>query len=179
VDSQEEFLSLFLRHQAEIRAFIGSIVRDRTAREDVQQEVALVLWKEFARYDRSRSFGAWARGIAANKLMQRFDQASRWPVQLSPSAMAAVLQAFDRIAADISPRTDALEHCLATLPEKSRQLLALRYGQALKLDQIAQRVNSTTAAIHKALSRIRLRLLDCIQRRLGSPGESTDELQHG
>src|SRR5262249_9389917 len=60
MDSQNEFLPLFLKHQVGIRAFLGSLVRDPHARNDLFQEVALVLWHEFPRYDRARSFGAWA-----------------------------------------------------------------------------------------------------------------------
>src|SRR6186997_1869701 len=77
MDRHEEFLRLFLKHQSDIRAFIGSLIRDRHTREDVCQEVALVLWQEFHRYDRARSFGAWARGIAARKIMQRWEKTSR------------------------------------------------------------------------------------------------------
>lgn len=170
VDAQEEFLTLFLRHQGEIRAFVGSLVRDRAAREDVCQEIALVLWREFGRFDRQRSFGAWARGIAANKLMQRWDQKSRWPVQLSPAAIAAVTEGFDRTECNASPLAEALAHCLESLPEKSRQLLTLRYENGLKIDEVASGMDSTVDAVHKALSRIRDRLLECIQRRLATQG---------
>ena len=65
VDRHETFLRLFLKHQGDVRAFIGSLVRDRNVRDDVFQEVALVCWRDFDRYDRSRSFGAWGRGGAA------------------------------------------------------------------------------------------------------------------
>ena len=37
---QDDFLRLLLRHEAELRAFIGSIVHDPHAREDVFQETA-------------------------------------------------------------------------------------------------------------------------------------------
>ena len=129
MDPHEEFLRLLLRHQSDVKAFIGSLIQDRHLRDDVFQEVALVLWQEFARYDRSRSFGAWARGIAVKKVLQRW--------------------------------------------EKSRRLLALRYDQALKLGQIAQRVGATVDAVHKALSRIRTRLQKCIERRLLGAAEGT------
>src|SRR6185295_9884710 len=137
----------FLRHQTEIKAFIGALVRDRAARDDLHQEVALVLWQEFARFDRSRSFGAWARGIAANKVRQRWEKSGRWPLPLTPELIAAVLDGFDRTATDRSPRSEALEECLKSLPEKSHQLVALRYEQALKLEQIAEQIRSSTDAV--------------------------------
>src|SRR4051812_37772722 len=96
MDDQDEFLQRFLSHRDELAAFVGAVVRDRHAREDVLQEVVLVLWQESPRYDRARPFGAWARGIAANKLMQRWEKTKRLPVPFSPEAIRAVADAYDR-----------------------------------------------------------------------------------
>lgn len=166
MDGHEEFLKLFLEHQADLRAFVGSMLRAQAARDDVVQETALILWREFARYDRSRSFGAWARGIAANKILQRLSHDHRRGLTLPAEAIPAVLAAFDRTEDAGEPRRAALEQCLKQLPEKSRSLLDLRYEQGLSLAQAAERVSSTLDAVHKALSRIRTKLQECIERRI-------------
>jgi RNA polymerase sigma-70 factor, ECF subfamily len=170
VDRRDEFLRMFLAHQAAVRAFLGSVVRDRHACEDIFQEVALILWREFDRYDPTRSFGAWARGIAAKKVLQRWDKASRSPLLFAPEAIEAVLDVYDRTEAAALPQADALQGCLERLPDKSRQLLALRYERSLKLGEIARSLDSTLDAVHKALSRIRLRLQECVERRLSAAG---------
>src|SRR5262249_49479263 len=154
------------RHQDELRAFIAAVVRDRHARDDVFQEVALALWQEFPRYDPLRPFGAWGRGIAANKLLQRWQKAKRTPVAFSPQALQAVLDAFDRTERSAPPEEDALEQCLARLPDNQRQLLTYRYQRSLKLAQIAELLGTTADAVHKALSRLRVRLRRCVEQRL-------------
>jgi RNA polymerase sigma-70 factor (ECF subfamily) len=164
--SQEEFLSLFLKHQDDLRAFIAAVVRDRHARDDVFQEVALALWKDRPRYDPLRPFGAWARGVAANKLMQRGQKDRRLPVAFSPEAIQAVLDAYDRTERTDAAEADALEQCLERLPDHQRQLLTLRYQKSLKLAQIAEQLRTTEDAAHKALSRIRVRLRQCVEQRL-------------
>jgi RNA polymerase sigma-70 factor (ECF subfamily) len=166
--SQEEFLSLFHKHQHELRAFIGAVVRDRHARDDVFQEVALALWKEFPRYDPLRPFGAWSRGVAANKLMQRWQKVKRTPVAFSPQAIQAVLDAYDRTERPAPPQEDALEQCLERLPDNQRRLLSLRYQSSLKLAQIAEQLRTTADAVHKALSRLRVRLRQCVEQRLSA-----------
>jgi RNA polymerase sigma-70 factor (ECF subfamily) len=171
-DAHAEFLSLFLKHEADLRAFIGSIVREKSAREDVLQETALVLWQEFERFDRSRSFGAWARGVAAHKLLKRLDQRRRWPASLPDAAVAAIQAAYDRTQELEGARHDALQHCLDKLPANSRRLLALRYEQGCTLAQLAQRAGSSLEAAHKALSRIRIKLRECVERRLRAMGEA-------
>ncbi len=170
MDRQEEYLKLLFGCESEIRAFIGSIVRGSHDSDDVFQDVALTLWKEFSRYDRSRSFGAWARGVAAVKLMQRWDKTKRLPIVLSPEAIQAVSNAFDRSETLASRKADALEHCLDQLPDKSRQLLALRYERSLKTEQIACELQATVDAVYQSLSRLRARLQDCISRRLSAQG---------
>ncbi|MCE9532758.1 MAG: sigma-70 family RNA polymerase sigma factor [Planctomycetes bacterium] len=170
MDRHDEFMRLFLRHQSEIRAFIGSLVRDRHAREDVFQEVSLILWRQYETYDASRSFGAWARGIAANKVLQAYDKSVRTPVAFSPEAVQAILDAHDRTEQDSPLQADALNRCIEHLPEKSRELLVLRYEQSLRLEVVAQRVKSTLHAVHMALSRIRTRLAECIEQRMKITG---------
>ena len=46
----DRFLPLFLAAQPDLRAFIGAMVRDPAAREDVFQEVSMILWKSFQKY---------------------------------------------------------------------------------------------------------------------------------
>lgn len=160
-----EFLKLFVQHEGDLRALIGALVRDRQAAEDVLQEVALTCWERFADYDRQRSFGAWARGIAVNKILRRREQHARFPVLFSPEAIVSVLDAFDREDAAASPLMQKLEECLERLPEKSRQLLRLRYGEALEVSQVAERIASTPGAVYKALLRARQWLRDCVRNR--------------
>jgi RNA polymerase sigma-70 factor (ECF subfamily) len=168
MDRRDEFLTLFLRHQVELRAFIGSLLRDRHARDDVFQEVALILWHEFEQYDPTRSFGAWARGVAANKVMHRWRQDARSPAPMPPDVVQALLDAYERTEAADAPHAEALRKCVAELPAESRHLLKLRYEESLKLGEIAERVSNTLDAVHKTLSRLRERLQRCIERRLAA-----------
>jgi RNA polymerase sigma-70 factor (ECF subfamily) len=166
MDRQERFLKLLLRSEADVRAFIGSLVRDRHLREEVFQEAALTLWQKFDAYDPGRSFAAWARGVAARKVLQQRDKLGRAAVPFSDEAIEAVRAAYDRTETTASPKADALEECVAKLPERSRRLLALRYQQSLKLADVARAVSSTADAVHKALSRLRAALEECVRRRL-------------
>jgi RNA polymerase sigma-70 factor (ECF subfamily) len=168
---QERFLSLFLPEQGAVRAFIRSIIWDRSRCEDVFQEVALVLWRELDRYDAGRPFGAWARGVAAKVTLKGLRQARKSPVALSPDAIAALEAAFDQLAFQeayrpVSKQQDALRHCLDRLPDRARNLVHLRYHDALELGDIALRVNSSPEAVRKALSRSREALQKCVERRL-------------
>ncbi len=168
---REAFLMLLLGNEADLRAFIGSLVRDHHAREDLFQEVALALWQQADRYDPRRPFGAWARGIAANKILQRRHQDQRFPIAFPPETILAVLEAFDRTEAEAPSRLEALRVCLGQLPDKARHLLALRYEQDLSVKEVAARTSRTLDAAYQTLCRIRAALEDCIRRRLAAHAE--------
>jgi RNA polymerase sigma-70 factor (ECF subfamily) len=166
MDGRDDFMQHFLRHEADLKAFIGSLVPDAHLRADVFQEVALTLWQQIDAYDPSRSFGAWARGIAANKVLQMRQRSARFPIAFAPETIQAVLDACDRTENDTGDRAEALRQCVRLLPEKSRQLLALRYEDNLPCEEIARRLAGSIEAIYQSLSRLRGRLEECIRRRL-------------
>jgi DNA-directed RNA polymerase specialized sigma24 family protein len=55
---------------------------------------------------------------------------------------------------------------LQALPEKSRQLLVLKYEQELSITGIALQVSQSTAAVVKALLRLRQALAVCVEKKL-------------
>jgi RNA polymerase sigma-70 factor (ECF subfamily) len=172
VDGHDEFLLLFLRCEADLKAFIGSLVLDPHHRADVFQEVALALWRQIGTYDPSRPFGAWARGVAAKKVLQLREKSARFPVAFAPETIEAVLAAYERTdgGGTEADRADALRECVERLPEKARQLLALRYEQDMACEEIARACGSSVDAVYQNLSRLRGRLEECVRRRLGLLG---------
>jgi len=174
VNDRADFLKHFLKNEADLRAFIGSLLRDANVTEDVLQDVALTAWERFDDFDSTRSFGAWARGIAVKKILRRREQNARFPVPFSPETIAAVSDAFDRTERSPSSGTiaDHLQPCLDQLPEKSRRLLALRYGESLDVCQVARQVEGTPEAVYKALLRIRRLVRQCVESRRAAEGNA-------
>jgi len=162
----QDFLRHFLDHQSDLKAYIGSIIRDRGLRDDVFQETALSLWESFDRYDPSRSFGAWARGVATKKILQQHRKTGRAPLATDPRVLEAVLEAFDQTEHETSDRLAALHACLEKLPGKSRNILSLRYDESVSGEEIAARLSTTRDAVYQSLARIRTRLESCIRKQL-------------
>jgi DNA-directed RNA polymerase specialized sigma24 family protein len=52
------------------------------------------------------------------------------------------------------------------VPKHSRQLLDLRYGRSMSLEEVARNIGRTLAATQRALSRLRRRLAECIEQRM-------------
>ncbi len=63
---RDAFESLFRKFQVEVYHWILRIVRDASTAEDVLVEAFWRAYRSRARFDSSRSFGAWMRRIATN-----------------------------------------------------------------------------------------------------------------
>lgn len=163
---KREFVALLIQHEVDLRAYIACMVRDLHQREDVYQDVAVSLWESFDSYRHDKPFGAWARGIARNKLLQMYRSDRRAIQVFSPEALEMVSTAFENRPHDDALSLEALQHCLEQLPDKSRRLLQLRYESGRKLKDIAHTLNQTASGVHRALARIRSLLSDCIRKQL-------------
>jgi len=167
MDQHQQFLELFLRHQHDLTAFVASVVRDWHRAQDILQELAVILWEKFDDYDRSRSFGAWARGIAHHLIQRDYERFRRSLPLLSPEAIAALLVAYDQEDVGTSSELEALRNCMGQLSERSKILLRLRYEEELSIESCADRIAGTAVAVKKALTRIRAQLHRCVDQRLG------------
>lgn len=165
----DKFLPLFLAAQNDLRAFIGAMVRERGLRDDVFQEVAMSLWRTFDRFDQSRSFGAWARGVAARKIMEDRRLRARLPDYCTLETLEALSESFaaHEDQGSWQEREQALSYCLELLPEKSARVMSARYGLGESAESIASSMGLSLDAVYQTLSRLRRHLRECVQRRLG------------
>ena len=171
---QEQFVKAFLNSEMNLRAFLGSLIRNRQDCQDVFQDTALTLWQKFGEYDPQRPFGAWARGIAAKKALQYRAKSGKTPTAFSPQTINAIIEAVERIELRQPLWTtalDTLEKCTELLPEHSRKILTMRYSEEWPVLQIAKQLNSTPTAVSMALSRIRAWLRKCVEQQLGRTKE--------
>ena len=90
---RDAFEALFRRYQADVYRWILRIVRERSAAEDVLVETFWRAYRARARFDWSRSFGAWIRRIATNAARDHLraarGRAMTVPLTTEPQAPAA------------------------------------------------------------------------------------------
>jgi RNA polymerase sigma-70 factor (ECF subfamily) len=177
VADREQFLRLFLKNEDQIKAFLRMLVRDRCDYDDVCQSVAMTLWRRFDRYDDSRPLGPWAPGVAVKEVLQMHRESARCPTPFPAEVVSEILEAFERrvaMAPETGTRLDALRQCLDALLAQSLNCAQLRYRESYSIPDMAARIGSTASATQRALSRIRVRLAECIDRRLSVLQEAPD-----
>jgi RNA polymerase sigma-70 factor, ECF subfamily len=162
-DLHEEFMRMFIAAEPKLRAYAGACGLTREQVDDVAQEGALVLWRRFESYDRTKPFLPWALGVA-HHLIQKAREGTRRIHILPPEIAEKVAGTCAAMEGEIDVRRSALRKCVAKLPAHLRSLLNLRYGERLPLAEVAQKLQRGLSATNMALHRVRQVLQDCVQR---------------
>jgi RNA polymerase sigma-70 factor (ECF subfamily) len=153
-----------LRAREGLFAFILTLVRDFNEAEELFQEISLRILERAGDFQPGSNFGAWAREFARRTLMET--RRARARLLLTDKAIEAVASACGEIDDSVMARKQALNHCLDKLEGTSRQLVEMRYGRGLSMDELARETDRKAGTVQVALSRIRSRLAECVRSRL-------------
>jgi RNA polymerase sigma factor (sigma-70 family) len=146
---------LFDRYQVPLFNFYLKLTGERSASEDLVQEVFLRILKYRQTYRTDTPFRAWMYQIARNA---RVDQLRRrrpetsWEPELSPAILPTD-------TAQQAQETALLQRALMSIPEEKREVLVLSRFQDLKYEEIAQlmgcEVGTIKTRVHRALQELR------------------------
>ncbi|MCO6046619.1 sigma-70 family RNA polymerase sigma factor [Aeoliella sp. ICT_H6.2] len=137
--------------------------------EDLLQEVAVAVAKNFHKHDREHSFVAWALGIARNKALMYYRQRKRDRLAFGEDMMRIVASHLETMPSrSDDQRREALLECLRSLSQDRRSLLKMRYSREMNLVQISESMGVSVPALKGQLFRVRKVLAKCVQRRLAT-----------
>jgi RNA polymerase sigma factor (sigma-70 family) len=143
------------QHIWEIYGFLAYRTGSRADAEDLTQETFERAFKAWGRYDPTRaSVRTWLTAIARNLLIDHYRSsrsAHERPLDDDPG-LEAPPEALDL---GLDPN---LANALATLGDRDRQIIALRYGADLSGPEIAEITNLSLANVQQILSRSLRRL---------------------
>jgi RNA polymerase sigma-70 factor, ECF subfamily len=166
---REAFTALVRLHQARLRALVSLSIPGRDDVHDVVQEAFIDAWRGLPRFDAEREFGPWLRTVCRNRvarfLRDRLPQRRR-ELALVDAALIASPSEPDDAAAE--QRLDALRHCLESLDEAHRRLLAMRYLDAVAVQDIATALGKSPNGVSMMLIRLKAALMRCIAGRPGA-----------
>lgn len=175
-DSIQQAAAEFIRDRHRLGAFVNGLLRDAHAAEDVIQEVWLRLAVEVDKGTAIENQPAWCRGVARNLILKHWRAQKSAKVVANSGVMEAFLAQVERAFSEVDDssgewerRQQALDECVASLPEKSRRMLSLRYEARAPVEEVASEMGQSFNAVTKALYRLRQALGDCVERKLSQP----------
>ena len=154
-------------HHRRLLAYALALTNRRDAAEDLVQEAFLIAHRDLARFDASRDFAAWVRGIVRMKYLE---WARQHRMQAIDPAILDSVEAqhreWDRAVEE--GRQDvvaAVRECLQLLAAHVGETVQLFYTEKRSCTEIAVRMGTTEVVIRKRLQRARESLAECIRRR--------------
>src|SRR5262245_38741937 len=163
--AHDEAFVQVLAHRTMLKAYILAIVHDPHLAEDTLSDATLAIARSWEKFDRRLSFAPWARGIARRVALANLRKANRLIVGLDDDVMESLDAEFDAFGNEASQEEmrQQLNRCLDQLPERSKELVRLRYFDNAPYEDIAQRSGRTVAALYMAFTRIHAGLADCVR----------------
>lgn len=162
----EEIAVLWTNAQPAVAAFVSSIVPKLQDADDILQQVAVAIIKNYDKYDKERPFVAWAIGIAKNEVLMYLRRNSRSKLIFSEKAILAVSEVYEKESHKFDDMKKALVVCMKKLKGRAKRILEMRYVSELTIPRISQKLGMTQSAVYTTFHRIRLALRDCINRQL-------------
>lgn len=156
---RKEFSQLAETHHRMAILYARALTHSEATARDIAQDAFLAAWKNWNKFDITRDFPTWLRGIIRNKWREhcrKHSKESQWDEQ-SLSELEASMQ-------DI-PQTNFFDHlkeCIQSLPEKLATPIQSYYYQTQSTAQSAKQLKLTESALRKRLQRARQTLKECL-----------------
>ncbi|HEU5334735.1 MAG TPA: sigma-70 family RNA polymerase sigma factor [Terriglobales bacterium] len=159
-----DFSALVREHQAMVFSVAYHFLRERAAAEELAQDVFLELYRHLDEMQSAEHVVFWLRRVAANRCISEARRRQRHPeVPLEENwERAAPSAERDPVLAE------HLRRLVASLPEKARVAVILRYQEDLSAEEIAgilqEPVNTVKSQLHRALAVLRQKAASLVER---------------
>ena len=164
--SDSELMLKITACQGKLFALALSMLGDREAAADIQQETNLVIWGKADEAKQVTNFSAWAMKIAFFQIKNFRRKQQRSMLLFDSDVMELLAEDTAEMVDSMDDRLAALQSCMKCLPEPQRHLLEERYHHGLSVKTIAEGLSRSANHVGVMLFRIRTQLHNCISQRL-------------
>jgi RNA polymerase sigma-70 factor, ECF subfamily len=163
----EEFVSLYVRHEAAVFSFVLAMVKNTADAEDVVQSASITMWRRFEQYQSGTNFRNWAFQVAKNAALNHLTKTRRDRHVFSEKLVNLLAAQTEERADHLDARRRALDSCLEKLPTTDNKMVAGCYAEGATIKSFAEQAGESSNKIYKRLNRVRYSLQKCIERQLG------------
>ena len=162
VMDRNRFTDLIRGHHLGLVAYATALVKSEAAARDLVQDSCVAAWQSLGKFDVSRDFGTWMRGIVRNKWREHCRKYKR-EVALDEETLSRLEQPFEGSPedADLFAR---LAECRSKLPEPMAEVVRVIYDEGRTSDEAAEILETKAPALRKRLERAREALRLCLSR---------------
>ena len=158
VPAEESFAELYERCFTRVYGYVASLLRDRSAAEDVTAQAFERAYRKRSTYRSGRgTVEAWLFGIARNAALDELRRRKR-QAELGDDHEDRTLPSPDD-GAELALKRDVVRAALATLDPRERDLVALKFSGGLTNAEIARVLGTTESnagtRLHRTVTKLR------------------------
>ncbi len=162
-------------HKSMVYSICWHFLRDRPAAEELAQEVFLQLHRNWSSMKSADHIVFWLRKVTSHRAIDFARKLKRHPEtsleeSAEPTALERVHDTF---------LSSYLERIVASLPEKQRLVVVLRYQEDMEVEEIARMLDMKPATVKTQLARALDLLRAKTERHLGHDGNRAQAAQAG
>jgi RNA polymerase sigma-70 factor, ECF subfamily len=160
---QSAFAEIVREHQAMVFSLAYHFLHDRGLAEEVAQEVFLELHRHLGSIESSAHLIFWLRKVACRRSIDQIRRRAFWPklrLDQVPEPAARTREGDPMLER-------ALARLVASLPEKPRMVVILRFQEDLDPAEIAKVLDMPVATVKSHLQRALAMLRDKLARTVG------------
>jgi len=165
---REAFAALAREHHRCLLIYARALCRNEATAADLVQDAFVAAWLNLGRFDVTRDFGAWLRGIIRNKWREYLRRHAR-EVDVDDATLEAWEFRFAQWDANRSTGNPdlllALDDCLKHLPDAMRVAVHRFYDLEEPGEIIAAALGIDASTFRKRLERARHALRNCLNRK--------------
>lgn len=162
----EEFVLNLIECQAKLYSYVLSLTGNRNDTNDILQDTNKFILEKAADYTAGTSFSAWASKIAYYKVLAFQRDTARESLLFNIEILQEISDKSLSKSTQYDSRLGSLFHCMEQLSEDNQKLLKQRYEEEMSLEEIASFWGRTYNGISSLLYRLRLALIDCVDKSL-------------
>ncbi len=157
------FAAVVESNKAMVYSIAWQFLRDRVAADELAQDVFLQLHKNWAKIESPAHMVYWLRKVATHRAI---DAARKRKAHAETSLEETdEPTVFERVHDSLL--ASYLRRIVASLPEKQRSVIVLRYQEEMELDEIAKVLDMNVSTVKSQISRALELLRGKVSKRLG------------
>lgn len=165
IPKEERFIRLFVRFESDLTSIVRTYLPDWNAVDEVLQESSLVMWRKIDELEKDEDFLRWGRVIVHFEVLKYRRKTVRDRHILSQNlVMKLIDESVHDEQSNVSQQTETVFlECLKEFSESNRELLLAAHKSRGAIKEIAAQIGCTVNSLYKKLTRLKVKLHDCVQ----------------
>ena len=172
--TEEQFIGLFVRHEAELKAFALTLMLQPSEADELMQEACIAMWRKIDTLENEKAYRSWAYSYLRFTALNLRRKQYRSPLVFSDKMMELMATEAAEESDQAAAELECLAGCLEKLEPGPRELISAYYSsREMTVAKLSAQLGKPAAGLYKTLERTRNALRICIESGLKASGFSS------